>query len=192
MLVFALEKKRGDIMGSKPISHTDECSKAFIIKCLKGDKTHGFDIDAIHKLDSKYNNKYYVFEYLKDENERLSPHYSDPKYYPWNWRKFWSLYQITCELHGCLFLINYSDGYKTVVDEQSGEISHIALPSNYVDEVRVMNVDGFDIDKIQDYMSIPYQDRPSKLEYMTYSMDARMSFEEYSSYLRELNSHSVM
>ncbi len=74
---------------SKPISKSDDSSKEFIIKCLKGDETHGFDIDSIYF----YKGKYLIFEYLKDENLSLSPHQSDPKYYPYNWQKFYSLFQ---------------------------------------------------------------------------------------------------
>ena len=179
-------------MGSKPINHTDESSKEFIMKCLKGDPTHGFDIDAIHKLDAKYGNMFYIFEYLKDENERLSPFYSDPKFYPWNWRKFWSLYKLAWELKGCLLLINYSDGFKTIVDEQSGAIIHKQLPSNYANEVRVMNVISFDYDAVQRYDNTPFQNRPKVLEYMKFGMDMKFTFEEYSNYLRDINNHSVM
>lgn len=40
---------------SKPIGKSDDSSKAFIIKCLKGDKTYGFDIDSIYLLQNEKN-----------------------------------------------------------------------------------------------------------------------------------------
>lgn len=90
---------------SKKIKKTDDSAKEFIIKCLKDNPTYGFDIDSIYYL----NNQYYIFEYLKCENEYVSPHTSHPRRYPYNWRKFYSLWEITNKLGGFLFLVNYSD-----------------------------------------------------------------------------------
>ncbi|WP_270974429.1 hypothetical protein [Campylobacter helveticus] len=65
---------------SKTISKSDDTSKEFIIKCLNGDKTYGFDIDSIYLLLNESTNQYYIFEYLKCENEHLTPHQSNPKF----------------------------------------------------------------------------------------------------------------
>lgn len=93
------------LSNSKKISKIDDSSKKFIMDCLGNNNTYGFDIDSIYFVDGQW----YLFEYLKCENEYMNPHTSNPKYYPWNYKKFLSLYKIKNELNGKLFLINYSD-----------------------------------------------------------------------------------
>lgn len=178
-----------EFVDSKPITHSDDASKLFIKKVLKKDKTLGFDLDAIHWMDEKYGNIPYIFEYLKDECETLSPHKSDPKYYPKNWHKFWALYKVAYTMRGCLILVNYSDGFRTVKADNGDEIK-VPLPSNYENEVRVMNVSRFNTEKIEQYLKTPYKERPKTLQYMEYAMDLKMTTEEYSEFLREINRHS--
>lgn len=114
---------------SKPLAKNDDACKQFIIESLKGDETHGFDIDSIYFNKGKW----YIFEYLKCESKTATPHTSDPKYYARNWKKFYYLYSVTKQLNGKLFLVNYSTREK---DEN---------------EVRIMEVIGFDLEKAQAY-----------------------------------------
>lgn len=179
-------------MPSKIISHGDDASKDFIIKCLKNDKTYGFDVDAIHLLRDEDGFKYYIFEYLKDENKNLSPFKSDPKYYPWNWRKFYSLFKLAKKLNGKLWLINYSDGYRTIRDDKTNEEKKEELAPNYIDEVRVMEVESFDIQAVTKYSQTRFEERPKTLEYMKFSRDEKYTFEQYSKLLREMNKNSEL
>ena len=45
---------------SKPIKKTDDESKRFIIDCLGGENTHGFDVDSVYY----YKGCWCLFEYL--------------------------------------------------------------------------------------------------------------------------------
>ncbi len=159
---------------SKPISKSDDSSKEFIIKCLKGDETHGFDIDSIYF----YKGKYLIFEYLKDENLSLSPHQSDPKYYPYNWQKFYSLFQIAQKLGGTLYLVNYSDGFGKDGKEQ---------PKHFAEQVKLFKVKNVDYEKLKrEYLDLPRYNRPKHCDYIV-SETKELMFEEYSKWLREIN-----
>lgn len=114
---------------SKPIGKTDDDSKRFIIDCLSSDKTHGFDVDSLYF----YQGQWCLFEYLKCESPNVTPHTSDPKYYPYNWRKFYCLYCLAKQLRGRLFLVNYS------MREQDRE------------QVKVMEVLSFDCETVRTY-----------------------------------------
>ncbi len=151
---------------SKPIGKSDDSSKEFIIDCLAGNSTGGFDIDSIYYVDSVW----YVFEYLKVENPYVTPHSSHPRRYPWNWRKFYSLWNLTQKLAGKLFLINYSDRKQD---------------SN---EVKVMEVEDFDLKKIQDFMSDYKQG--NYCDYMKLK-ERNMTKKEFSEYLIELNNRAL-
>lgn len=162
---------------SKQIFKGDDSSKEFIIKCLKNDETHGFDIDSIYF----YEGKYLIFEYLKDNNLKLSPHQSDPKYYPYNWKKFYSLFQITKKLNATLYLVNYSNGFG-----QGGE----KQPENFKEQVRLFEVIDVDIEKLErEYLNLPLGKRPKHCEYIK-SKTKELTFEEYSLWLREINKKS--
>ena len=152
---------------SKPINKIDDGSKKFIIDCLQGDCTHGFDVDSIYFNEGRW----YIFEYLKCENPRMTPHTSDPKYYAYNWKKFYSLYQLAKRLNGRLFLVNYStratDG----------------------DKVKIMEVIDFDYQKALDFEKPPRKTGP--YEYMTIR-DYLLSRDEYSVWLRRLNKTATL
>ena len=175
---------KGNLMQySKTKKKSDDSSKEFIIQCLKGDKTYGFDIDSIY-----YNirdNKYYIFEYLKCESVKVSPFQSEPKYYPYNWRKFHSLFQLAKKLNGILILVNYSDGYKQ--EKINGQIQTIELPNKdqYKNEVRLLYVKDINYKLLQQYESS--QNKPRYLDYISYSVDKKITLEEFSTWLRNIN-----
>ena len=136
------------------------------IDSLKGDQGHGFDIDTIYYVDGVW----HVFEYLKCESEYVSPFTSDPSRYPWNWRKFHSLFQIAKQLNGKLVLVNYSTRDKDK------------------NEVRVMIVKDINYDKINNYLKS--SDTRKRVDYIEYEHIYNFTFDEYSEWLRELNSKS--
>lgn len=151
---------------SKPIQKVDDASKQFIIDSLQGDATHGFDIDSIYF----YKGKWCIFEYLKCENEYMTPYTSDPKFYPYNWKKFYLLYVITKQLNGRLFLVNYSTRDKDK------------------DQVKVMEVISFDYEKAKAYS---FKTHKGAYEYMSLNsvMYTRASF---SNLLRQMNRESTI
>ncbi|MBK1963553.1 hypothetical protein [Campylobacter novaezeelandiae] len=172
---------------SKTIKKSDDSSKEFIIQCLKGDKTYGFDIDSIYIYHNINDDKYYIFEYLKCESVKVSPHQSEPKYYPYNWRKFHSLFQLAKKLNGVLILVNYSDGYKQ--EKINGQIQVIELPNKdrYKNEVRLLYVDNINYKLLQQYESS--QNKPLYLDYISYSKDEKLTLEEFSTRLRKFNTN---
>lgn len=150
---------------SKAIGKSDDSAKLFIQKSLKGSATHGFDHDSIYYVQGKY----YLFEYLKCESEKVSPYTSNPKYYPYNWKKFYSLWQTACRLDAYLFLINYSDRERD---------------SN---EVKVMYVKSFDYEALDKYLeAIDQGDRGGRCEYLIME-EYKITFDKYSKYLRYIN-----
>lgn len=153
---------------SKQISKVDDDSKRMQIECLKGDSGHGFDIDTIYYVG----NQWHIFEYLKCESEYVTPHSSDPNKYPKNWKKFHSLYQVAKGLNGCLILVNYS-----VRDKDKNE-------------VKVMKVKDLNYELIEAYEKIPIQKRPRNLQYISYEWEMKMTLDEYSDWLRDLNKKS--
>lgn len=151
---------------SKPISKIDDASKQMQIDALKGDEGHGFDIDTIYFVKGVW----CVFEYLKCESNFVSPYSSDPSRYPWNWKKFHSLFQIAKQLNGKLILVNYSTRAKDK------------------NEVKVMIVKDINYDLIRDYINS--NDRRAKVEYIEYEQVYKFTFDEYSDWLRQLNAQS--
>ena len=150
------------LSNSKKISKIDDSSKKFIMDCLGNNNTYGFDIDSIYFVDGQW----YLFEYLKCENEYMNPYTSNPKDYPWNYKKFLSLYKIKNELNGKLFLINYSD-------RESDR-----------DLVKVMEVIGIKEDLINDY--IKSTTKPRQLEYLIIK-EKNTTREKFGLWLRKLN-----
>ncbi|EAJ2845997.1 hypothetical protein C5533_06050 [Campylobacter coli] len=170
---------------SKAIKKSDDSSKEFIIQCLKGDKTYGFDIDSVYVYHDTNDDKYYIFEYLKCESIKVSPHQSEPKYYPYNWRKFHSLFQLAKKLNGTLILVNYSDGYRQ--EKINGQIQTVELPNKdrYKNEVRLLHVKSINYELLQQYENL--QNKPSHLDYISYSYDQKLTLEEFSTWLRKIN-----
>ncbi len=90
---------------SKKISKTDEEAKELIIETLEEEETGGFDVDSIYHMP---NGDWIVIEFLKCDT--VKPSNSHPnRYWFKNKQKFISLWELTQELNGKLFLINYED-----------------------------------------------------------------------------------
>lgn len=172
---------------SKPIGKSDDPSKSFIIKCLKGDKTYGFDIDSIYFLHNEKTSQYYIFEYLKCENNHLTPHTSNPKYYPYNWKKFHSLFQLAKRLNAKLLLVNYGDGYKQVKQDDKIFLQELPNKEKYINEVKIFYVSNIDYKALQKYESLPDGQKPKTLEYLEYEKVENLTFDEFSNKLRDLN-----
>lgn len=151
---------------SKAIGKSDDSAKLFIQKSLKGTNTHGFDHDSVYYVQGKY----YLFEYLKCESDRVSPHTSNPKYYPYNWKKFYSLWQTARKLDAYLLLINYSD-------RQSDS-----------NQVKVMYVKDFDYHALEKYLERSESGGwKGQCEYLVME-EYKITFEQYSQYLCKINS----
>ncbi|WP_270978283.1 hypothetical protein [Campylobacter helveticus] len=172
---------------SKTISKSDDTSKEFIIKCLNGDKTYGFDIDSIYLLLNESTNQYYIFEYLKCENEHLTPHQSNPKFYPYNWRKFHSLFQLSKKLGAKLILVNYSDGYKTIKQDNQLILKELPNKERYLNEVKVFYVSNINYKLLYEYENLDFSQKPKHLEYLEYEKIEDLTLAEFSKKLRKLN-----
>lgn len=175
------------MISSKPLERSDDSSKEFIIKCLKGDKTYGFDIDSVYLMHDNNINQYYIFEYLKCENEYLSPHQSNPKFYPYNWRKFHALFQLSKKLSAKLLLINYSDGYKTIKENNQIYKKELLNKEKYINEVRIFYVSNINYKLLKEYELLDFSQKPKHLDYLEYDKIENLSFDEFSQKLRELN-----
>ncbi|ECO3446594.1 hypothetical protein FX743_09045 [Campylobacter coli] len=168
------------MQNSKPIGKSDDSSKEFIIRCLGGDKTYGFDIDSVYVYQNSINSKYYIFEYLKCDSIYVTPHTSDPNKYPYNWKKFHSLFQLTKKLGGTLILVNYSNGY----DSQMKELPNKEI---YENQVKMLFVEDIDYNAIKQYeLSYP---KPKYLNYLKYSDVKFLTLDEFSNILRQINSN---
>lgn len=166
------------MQNSKPLGKSDDSSKEFIIQCLGGDKTYGFDIDSVYIYQNNTNNKYYIFEYLKCDSVHVTPYTSDPSKYPYNWRKFHSLFQLTKKLGGTLILVNYSNGY----DSQMKELPNKEI---YKNQVKMLFVKDIDYKAIKQYESS--HPKPKHLNYLIYSNIKLLTLEEFSNILRRVN-----
>ena len=151
---------------SKPIQKTDDESKQFIIDSLQGDVTHGFDVDSLYCV----NDNWFVFEYLKCDSKVVTPHTSSPFLYPWNWKKFYSLFKLSQQLNGRFFLVNYSTRDKDR------------------DEVKVMEVLSLDREKVEKHCA---EGKKGKCEYMTMK-EYRMTRTSFSDWLRGLNAKATL
>ena len=175
------------MQNSKPIGKSDDSSKEFIIRCLKGDKTFGFDIDSIYLLYNDETTQYYIFEYLKCESERVTPHKSDPKYYPYNWRKFHSLFQLAKKLNAKLLLVNYGDGYKHIIENGITTLKELPNKESYINEVKLFTVSNIKYDVLKKYDTTEFYQRPKILEYLEYETVENLTLEQFSEKLRKLN-----
>lgn len=92
---------------SKIIRKTNEASKRFIMLLLDGCETHGIDIDSLYYTKD---DGWIIFEFLKCDT--VDPYESHPNRYPFNWKKFATLFGLSEKLEGQLWLINYSDSKK--------------------------------------------------------------------------------
>ncbi len=147
-------------MKSKVIGKVDDSSKQFIIECLDNDKTGGFDIDSIYKVKDRW----ILFEYLKCDT--MPPEKSDPKYYPYNWRKFYSLYSISKELNADLYLVNYS------------------YEDEWKNQVKLMKVTDFDLEKAK-------SNKNKHCEYMKFKSTV-LTKQKFSDWLRKINKDALV
>lgn len=154
---------------SKAIGKSDDSAKLFIQKALRGNETHGFDHDSVYCVAGKY----YLFEYLKCESNRVTPHTSNPKYYPYNWKKFYSLWQTAQRLCAYLLLVNYSD-----------RLSDQNL-------VKLMYVKNFDYDSLDKYLERAENGFRGAWEYMVMD-EYKLTFDQFSNYLCRLNSLATL
>jgi len=155
---------------SKLISKSDDSSKIFIIDSLKSNETHGMDVDSFYFVDSTW----YLFEFLKCDSDYVNPHTSDPKRYPWNWKKFHTLFYLASQLGGKLILINYSDKERN---------KHM---------VRMMVVEKFNYEILRDYINNPSKYYRKPVEYMIYSYDKQMTKDEFSEWLINFNNKASL
>ena len=88
---------------SKPIGKVNEASKEFIMELLGDEETHGIDIDCIYYIEGR---GWIIFEFLKCDT--VDPYESHPNRYPFNWKKFATLFELSRSLGGKLILVNYS------------------------------------------------------------------------------------
>lgn len=111
------------------------------IKALNGNSTAGFDFDMYEPSEN------IVIEFLKRENLQVTNLTAHPVRYPWNFKKFVSLWSATQRLSGTLYLVNYSDDYKENIS---------------VIEVVGMNTYG----SIQSDVGYKFSDRQDLLEWL--------------------------
>lgn len=92
---------------SKSLVHYDESGFDFVREMLSNNPTSAINFDRIQKHPTK---GYIIFEYLLCEEQQLvSPYTSHPsRYWTKNMRKFLSLWRVTLDLDGTLYLVNYA------------------------------------------------------------------------------------
>lgn len=92
---------------SKQLSNDDSSGFEFVKEILEGDATCAINFDRLQKHPIK---GYIIFEYLLcEEHQYVTPHTSHPnRYWHKNSQKFISLFQVSKDLPGTLFLVNYA------------------------------------------------------------------------------------
>jgi len=144
---------------SKPIGKIDETSKEFIMELLGREETHGIDIDCIYYIKGK---GWIIFEFLKCDT--VDPYESHPNRYPFNWKKFAALFELSKKLEGELILVNYSkeDGWK--------------------DKIKVLYVKNVNISKVK-------RDLSSGLRYSEYieTKEKKMNLSKFREWFINLN-----
>jgi len=203
----------------KIISQADDSSKRFQMKCLSYWRTiderswKWIDVETLYyskEMDLSWNilsqnNKYYVFEYLKDEcpytksgiieplnwdvfpkkdivPNYFSPRKSDPNRYPKNWRKFHALLCLAKRLNGELILVNYSDWI--LVGNSKNKIK---APEWFDDQVRVMIVEDVNKD-----IALQNVRNNEKNDYITYKETKCMTLEQYARRLIKMNQNCTL
>lgn len=135
----------------------------FIKELLEDYNTYGMDIDCIYY--DKVKKRYIIIEFLHCDSKH--PFESHPHYYPFNYKKFCSLWEIAKELGAELWLVNFS-----VLDE-------------YKDNVRLLKINGIDYNKVDYYKN--QKIKPKRLDYLNIFSDTKMSFDEFKKIFRQLN-----
>ena len=140
------------------------------MEMLKNNHTHGFDIDAIYFSG----NKWIVFEFLKCDHEYINPHTSSPNRYPWNWRKFHNLYQLSKRLEAELILVNYSDRQHD---------KHL---------IKVMVVDRIDYDKLKSQFDKNMNVPRAAIDYIVFKKESDLTFDEFKKMFIDLNENAQL
>ena len=134
---------------------------------LDGDETHGFDVDSIYFAD----NKWIVIELLKCDSKFVNPHTSHPNRYPWNWKKFVCLYELSKKLEGVLWLVNYS------------------FKESDKNLVGVLVVESIDYCKLKQYIDNGCVER--NLDYLK-TKEFKYTLEEFKKVFRDLNRKATL
>lgn len=169
--IFSLYGFGGNILSKKYDHHgtiKENRTGKFIKKLLGKNKTYGIDIDSIYFDKTK--NKYVVIEFLHCDTRE--PHNSHPHYYPFNYQKFCSLWEIAKKLEAEFWLVNFSTLNK------------------YKEQVRLMKVIGIDYDKVESYKNAKKYERPKRLDYLYISSDEKMTVKEFEKVFQQLNSNA--
>ena len=92
---------------SKALGFDDESGFAFVKEILDGDHTCAINFDRLQKHPKL---GYLIFEFLLCEEEQVvTPHTSHPsRYWHKNAQKFISLFKVSKDLPGILYLVNYA------------------------------------------------------------------------------------
>ena len=143
---------------SKPIQKTDDASKEFIMELLEGNETHGVDIDSLYYTDDGW----VVIEFLKCDT--VDPHKSHPNRYPFNWKKFVTLFELAKKLEGKLILVNYSK------------------EKEWRNHIKIIDVENVNIEQVQN-------DLNSRKRYSKYieGKEKEMTFLEFKKWFNALN-----
>ena len=156
---------------SKALKKVEDDGKLFAQLALAGDASTAMDIDQIMELDGQTS----VIEFAKCECDYIDPWLSHPRNYPWNWRKYVTLSKYAKKLGGKLYVVNYA----TTLSKEKN------------DKVRVLVVDGYKPDIIREWDTLNSKDRQAarkvKLDYLNVIEDRKLSFSEFSTWLREQN-----
>jgi len=148
---------------SKMIRKTNEASKEFIMSLLEGSETHGIDVDCVYFTK----NGWIIFEFLKCDT--VDPYDSHPNRYPFNWRKFATLFELSKKLKGRLYLVNYS-----YLEKWKNHIKIIYVKMIYYDKVRDASWED-----LRHY--IPYLE----------TEDIKMTLEDFKEKFNKLNSEAI-
>ena len=151
-------------------------SKDRVIELLNGEKTHGFDHDKMFCFGGEY----YLIEFLNCD--KVSPFVSNPKYFAYNWRKFYSLWHSSIALGAKLILVNYS--FKDERDKED---------RNWSDMIKLLFITGFDYAALDEYLkkTAGMQDYKQKRKVHCKYLKGhyyKMRFDQFSEYYRALNS----
>lgn len=174
----------------KQISKIDDSAKEFQKKCLAGLDGKGIDIDTLYLsknidiegkiIDDNY--KFYFIEYLRDASKLVDPWQSNPNKYKWNWRKFYTLFELSNKVGGQLVLVNYSNGLL---------MDGTPAPPDYIDKVKLMYVESVDVNACKLFSQL-YKDEIKKYDndYIKFSAVRNLSFEKYKEWMQTVNNNS--
>ena len=148
---------------SKMIKKTDEASKQFIIFLLDRKETHGIDVDCVYHTKDGW----LLIEFLKCDT--VDPYESHPNRYPFNWKKFATLFELSNKLEGELWLVNYSKRAK------------------WSDHIKIIYVKKVHYDKVK---NASWESLSHFIPYLK-SDEERMTLDKFKERFKELNDKAV-